>query len=42
MPNPTTKQELLAAMNNGYAQLNDLIEKMSETEIAAPFTFSGS
>ena len=40
MPNPTTKQELLAAMNDGYAQLNEQIAKMSEAEIAAPFTFA--
>ena len=40
MPNPTTKQELLAAIADGYAQLNNQIAKMSETEIIAPFTFS--
>ena len=39
MPNPTTKQELLAAMADGYAQLNEQIAKMSEAEVAAPFTF---
>ena len=39
MPNPTTKQELLAAMNDGYAQLNEQIVKMSEAELAASFTF---
>ena len=39
MPNPTTKQELLAAMTDGYAQLNEQIAKMSEDEVAAPFTF---
>ena len=40
MPNPTTKQELLAAMADGYAQLNEQIAKMSEAELAAPFTFA--
>ena len=40
MPNPTTKQELLAAMNDGYAQLNEQISKMSEAEAAASFTFA--
>ena len=39
MPNPTTKQELLAAMADGYAQLNEQIAKMSEAEVSAPFTF---
>ena len=38
MSNPTTKQELLAAMNDGYAPLNEQIAKMSEAELAAPFT----
>ena len=40
MPNPTTKQELLAAMTDGYAQLNEQIAKMSEAEVATPFTFA--
>ena len=40
MPNPTTKQKLLAAMTDGYAQLNEQIAKMSEAEFAAPFTFA--
>ncbi|MBO4589194.1 MAG: ClbS/DfsB family four-helix bundle protein [Bacteroidales bacterium] len=40
MPNPTTKQELLAAMSGGYAQLNEQIAKMSEAELAAPFNFA--
>ena len=39
MANPTTKQELLAAMTDGYAQLNERFAKMSEEELAAPFTF---
>ena len=30
MPNPTTRQELLATMTEGYAQLNEQITKMSE------------
>ena len=40
MANPTTKQELLAAMTDSYAQLNEQISKMSEAELAAPFTFA--
>ena len=40
MPNPTTKQELLAAINDGYAQLNEQIAKLSEAEAAAPFTIN--
>ena len=40
MPNPTTKQELLVAMTDGYAQLNEQIAKMSEAEAAASFTFA--
>lgn len=40
MPNPTTKQELLAAMADGYAQLNAQIAKMSEDELTAPFSFT--
>ena len=39
MPNPTTKQELLSAMTDGYVQLNEQIAKMSEAELVAPFTF---
>ena len=39
MPNPTTKQELLSAMTDGYAQLSEQIAKMNEVELAAPFTF---
>ena len=35
MPNPTTKQELLAAMADGYAQLNEQIANMSDEEISA-------
>ena len=40
MPNPTTKQELLAAMTDGYVQLNEQIAKMSEDELTAPFCFT--
>ena len=40
MPNPTTKQELLAAMAEGYVQLNEQIAKMSEDELTAPFSFT--
>jgi hypothetical protein len=40
MPNPTTKQELLAAMADGYVQLNEQIAKMSEDELTAPFSFT--
>ncbi len=30
MPNPSNKQELLSAMADGYAKLNEQIGKMSE------------
>ena len=40
MENPTNKQELLAAMSDGYAKLNEQIGKMSEAEAVAPFTFA--
>ena len=40
MPNPTTKQELLAAMADGYVQMNEQIAKMSEDELTAPFSFT--
>lgn len=40
MANPTTKQELLTSIADGYAQLNEQIAKMSETEITALFTFA--
>ncbi|MBR5982427.1 MAG: ClbS/DfsB family four-helix bundle protein [Bacteroidales bacterium] len=39
MAYPTTKQELLSAITDGYAQLNEQIAKMSEAEQTAPFTF---
>ena len=40
MPNPSNKQELLAAMADGYAKLNEQISKMSEEAISAPFDFA--
>ena len=40
MANPTTKQELLTAMADSYAQLNEQISKLSEDELTAPFTFA--
>lgn len=40
MPNPKTKQELLAAINDGYARLNGQIAKLSTDDIAAPFDFT--
>ena len=40
MPNPTNKQELVAAMADGYAKMNEQIAKMSEEEISAPFDFA--
>ena len=40
MANPTNKQELLAAMADGYAKLNEQIAKMSEDAIATPFDFA--
>ena len=40
MANPTNKQELLAAMADGYAKLNEQIAKMSEEAIATPFDFA--
>ena len=38
MPNPKTKQELLASITIGYALLNEQISKMNEIETAATFT----
>ena len=38
MPNPAAKQELLAAMTDVDAHLNEQITKMSEAELTAPFT----
>ena len=39
MAYPTTKQELLSSITNGYIELNEQIAKMSEAEQTAPFTF---
>lgn len=39
MANPKTKQELLAAMTDGYTKLKEQIAKMSQDEISAPFDF---
>ena len=40
MPNPTNKQELVAAMTDGYAKLNEQIAKMSEEAVSAPLAFA--
>lgn len=40
MANPKTKQELLAAMTDGYAKLKEQIAKMSQDEMSAPFDFA--
>ena len=40
MANPTNKQELLAAIADGYAKLCDQIAKMSDEEKAKPFDFA--
>ena len=40
MPNPTNKQELLAAMTDGYAKLNEQIAKMSEEAVSTAFDFA--
>ena len=40
MPNPNTKQELIAVMNDGYSKLNERIAKMSKDELDTPFTFA--
>ena len=37
LANPTTKQELLASIADGYAKLCDQMAKMSSDEKAAPF-----
>ena len=39
MPKPTNKKELIASMNDGYAKLNELIDKMSIVAAATPFRF---
>lgn len=40
MANPTTKQELLASMTDGYAKLCEQIGKLSEQDAAASFDFA--
>ena len=40
MSNPTNKQELLDAMADSYAKLNEQIAKMSEEAVSAPFDFA--
>lgn len=40
MPNPKTKQELLTAMADGYAKLNQQIGKMTTDQLEAPFQFA--
>ena len=40
MANPTTKQELLASIADGYAKLCEQIAKLSEEEANAPFDFA--
>ena len=37
MPQPKNKMELIASMQDGYAKLNEQIDKMSEDETAATF-----
>ena len=40
MANPKTKTELLEAMANGYAKLNEQISKMSQEKAEQPFGFT--
>ena len=40
MANPSTKQELLVSIADGYAKLCEQIGKMSEAEVAATFDFA--
>ena len=40
MANPTTKQELLASIADGYAKLCEQITKLTDEEAAAPFAFA--
>ena len=40
MANPTTKQELLSAMSDGYAKLTEQIGKMTQEEIEKLFDFT--
>ena len=39
MPKPTNKRELIASMQDGYAKLNEQINKLSAETAAAPFNF---
>ena len=39
MASPTTKQELMAAMQDGYDKLQQQIAKMTAEEISTPFNF---
>ena len=39
MPKPTNKRELIASMQDGYAKLNEQINKMSVVGATAPFNF---
>ena len=40
MANPTTKQELLASMTDGYAKLCEQISKLNDEQAAASFDFA--
>ena len=40
MANPSTKQDLLSSITDGYAKLCDQIAKMSDDEKAKSFDFS--
>ena len=40
MANPTTKQELLASISDGYAKLCEQRAKLSDDEAARPFDFA--
>ncbi|EGN56875.1 hypothetical protein PRBRB14_12980 [Hallella multisaccharivorax DSM 17128] len=40
MANPKTKPELLEAMANGYAKLNEQISKMSQEKVEQSFGFT--
>ena len=41
MPRPRDKESLLTAAKENYAKLTQMIEGMSEKELATPFDFSG-
>lgn len=40
MAKPKNKEELIASMQEGYAKLNEQIDKLSAEVAAAPFTFA--